>query len=713
MRAVAILGAASFQMKSITILHLSDIHYGMVTGADGRKVSTHRFIDEGSGEPRPADLAEVVTSALRDEPALVVVSGDLGWAGVLDDYNYAYQFLEGLRTKWPGSAYVLNGGNHDVDFAGMDDACRQDALIEMLKRFYGPAFTKTFPLLDSTAPNRRDCLVGFHHVSDGFFVLSINTAASLQKVGDPVLVAPGMFKLIEDQMKSLALAPDLLRVFVLHHHLLPFAEPEWGQTYDPHVVRERADNTIVANTARLQRWLAKHSFHLALHGHKHVFHGREDVLWGNKQTERRKILVLGAASAGVSRKELGAGIENGFCILRARHVSARRWHVDVNSGEITADGVQPEFSSKSSQQVVVGEAPPGEACVFHAEDSALCHAMVARHFERPGIIKNFVSIVDCATYRHPETVRLGNAATAEVDVEKSFLALHPEFDPKTKWDDVGRMDRFFRRFGQSYRIVHGPRMFAPVRYVETSRLMKSQDELRPIFKALEALPDQPTRAYFGMYDPARDIGASGDPLPGLVGLQFVPNESAGILDLVMTFRNLELSFWWAVNVYEGCQILDWARVRVRERPPYKAGQITLCAALAEWRFDPRPMYVAQVDRMELDEMFQLIGAVDANSRSSLAVLAERLHEKAENTTPINIDYRGLELMVGLAHGCEKRASGMHAEAVLIDVRFAERLAKVVEQLRTAIENSAARAQAVLDAQGGLRTLVEDLRRRAA
>ena len=91
-------------------------------------------------------------------------------------------------------------------------------------------------------------MVGFHYVKDSILALSINTGASIQKAGDPVLVAPTIFKQIETHIKTLSISREVFRVFVLHHHLLPFAEPEWKMTYDPKIVRERPDNTIVANT---------------------------------------------------------------------------------------------------------------------------------------------------------------------------------------------------------------------------------------------------------------------------------------------------------------------------------------------------------------------------------------------------------------------------------------------------------------------------------
>ena len=116
-----------------------------------------------------------------------------------------------------------------------------------------------------------------------------------------------------------------------------------------------------------------------------------------------------------------------------------------------------------------------------------------------------------------------------------------------------------------------------------------------------------------------------------------------------------------VNVWEASQILEWARVRVRDRTHYKAGQITFFSAIAEWREEPRPMYVAAVDRMELDDMFLLVSAVDADSKSSISILANSLDEKAQNTTPINIEFRGLELMLGLARGCEKRVATVRQE----------------------------------------------------
>ena len=201
---------------------------------------------------------------------------------------------------------------------------------------------------------------------------------------------------------------------------------------------------------------------------------------------------------------------------------------------------------------------------------------------------------------------------------------------------------------------------------------------------VERLTDtlKPTRAYVGLFDPARDVGRLAKLFPGLVGVQFIADKKRGCLDLTMAFRNLELSFWWGVNIYEAIKLLEWASAL---DGALKAGKITFFAAIAEWSDVPRPMFIAMLDKLTEEELYALVVDTYAGAKEAARILAEKLKEKASITSDINIDTSGLERMsvlvrVVLSH--QKSQSNPSP----IDVSFRDELIKAKEILEQPVED---------------------------
>lgn len=104
--------APSLSAGVLTILHLSDLHFGIEPG----------------GVRQASALAQrkIILGALKDalvvvdgewKPDVVVVSGDVGWRGKPGDYAQAKAWIEGmLATLGLGAdRLVVSAGNHDFD----------------------------------------------------------------------------------------------------------------------------------------------------------------------------------------------------------------------------------------------------------------------------------------------------------------------------------------------------------------------------------------------------------------------------------------------------------------------------------------------------------------------------------------------------------------------------------------------------------------------
>ena len=164
----------------------------------------------------PQHLERAIAEVNEIEPDVVVVSGDLTSNGFKDEYVLAREYLNRVECE----AMVVIPGNHD---------------------------------------SRN---VGYVHFEDLF-----GERNSLLRVGDATIVAAdssepdldngqigrGRYRWIEEQF---AAAADL-RIFVLHHHLLPVP----GTGRERNIVNDAGDTLETLQRARVD---------LVLAGHKHV-----------------------------------------------------------------------------------------------------------------------------------------------------------------------------------------------------------------------------------------------------------------------------------------------------------------------------------------------------------------------------------------------------------------------------------------------------------
>src|SRR5262245_5824751 len=526
------------------ILHISDLHFGRT--ADG---SAHMF--QAGGTPTPEILAKLLVRGTT--PDLVVISGDVAWSGIAEDYGYAEAFVAALRNAWPSVHLAIAPGNHDVQWTA-EPGKHQQAYADFLSRIYGPQFADLYPFVNAQ-PNNRNYLVGIHDVETATTkatVVTVNSVARQENAGKPVYVDPEVLAAIRDRLG--AGSPSRLRIFVLHHHLLPFVEPNQSDTIDALALPE-ADPTIVANSAELQKWLEKTGFHLVLHGHKHRPHGRRDTLWSSGSSSGRRLFIVGAGSAGVMKRERAGG-EDPLSVnnILALPSAEETWHVSVSVTRLSEDRSSITEEEAFRYQGAVG---PRSRRVrhFHAQDTAICHRLIRDDCQPDVLLSNFISVVDNATYVHPPTtLRNGEPATEE-DVRQSYLTLHPEVNATGGLDMSNIDDSPPPR--DAFRFEHGRRMFEKVQ-------AGSDALVRPFDRAIDGLTVGVSHAYVGMYRASIDAAQQPrEPLPCLVGLQFIPEGTS--LDAVATFRKLELSFWWPVNMYEVAQLLQLAAKRDKEK----------------------------------------------------------------------------------------------------------------------------------------------------
>ena len=164
----------------------------------------------------PQHLERAIAEVNEMEPEVVVISGDLTSNGFKDEYALARDYLNRIECE----SMVIIPGNHDsrnVGYVHFEDIFGDRNSVLNVGR-------ATIVAVDSSEPDLDNGQVG-----------------------------RGRYRLIEE---AFAGAADL-RVFVLHHHLLPV----------PGTGRER---NVVHDAGDTLETLQRADVHLVLSGHKHV-----------------------------------------------------------------------------------------------------------------------------------------------------------------------------------------------------------------------------------------------------------------------------------------------------------------------------------------------------------------------------------------------------------------------------------------------------------
>ena len=644
------------------ILHISDIHFGRRTG-EGKggkrvriKTSMHRWTNnQGTSDPRA--LAEIINNdeMLCKHPAdIIIISGDIGSTGDANDYLCALDFLRSLKSK---AQIVIAPGNHDVDLlrksAGLHQ--RQDAFIRFLREFYGNTYRERYPIFNER--NRllkRHSIVSFCLVPKEAIVVAVNSAAAISSTDGPIYVDQDILQLIENQLKTISADTKLLRIFVLHHHLLPFAEHPWNQGNPVTIgkVFEKADKDIVANSAKVQTWLADNRFNLVLHGHKHISHHREDTLRREDDPEASKVVIIGAGSAGAGDSSRGHNEPLSYGIIDTLRLSNNRWSVRTVVRKISEHRTRPKaLTFYHIPDCEIGAIPSTVPAFFYAEKMNDCHAAIkARTAPKPSsskkeVFRNFVSIVDDHTYVFPgKTISIGGRVPDEKEVKRSFDTLHPEYIEDSAWGNKSEVNKKLKQADPRFQFHHGPRLFGVHGRAGTPiRNIADPESFQPIRYALKSLDGNSiAKAYVGLYNPEIDVGAEDEPLPGLMSVQFIPD--GDYLDVVATFRKIELSFWWVVNMFEVGELLRWAAKQGTRK--FIPRRVTFFAAIAEWKKDPEPAFVTELDKIELSKLSRLVYKYNEDKKARRE-LARLLDEKSIRTNEANIDTTGIDTLIDL------------------------------------------------------------------
>lgn len=179
------------------------------------------------------------------------------------------------------------------------------------------------------------------------------------------------------------------------------------------------------------------------------------------------------------------------------------------------------------------------------------------------------------------------------------------------------------------------------------------------------------------------------------------------LDLVATFRKLELSFWWVVNMLELGALLRWA-ARQDNRRRRSARRVTFFAALAEWKNDPEASFITALDALSLDALVELVLGVNSGEEEARRQLITLLEDKINRTNDANIDHSGLERLANVVQGIVRSTKPITRQSPITPA-LSQALAAAVTMTRAALEDREQRAHALLErAKGHVRDAIGEI-----
>jgi len=259
--------------ETFTLVHISDVHLGPLTGLRPWHWNTKRALGyvnwhRGRRFVHQPDLADrIAADALAQPHDHIAVTGDLANLGLPVEFVRARAWLDALGG--PERVTVVPG-NHDIYTGRMFGASCLDSWAPYMRNSeaWRKGETVRFPFVRIMGP---------------VALIGLNSA-----VPTPPFVAAG--RLGDGQIAQLAACLDrlgearLIRVVLIHHPPLPGQAPP---------------RRALADAAALADVLDRHGAELVLHGHNH----RDMLAW--RTHSGRGIPVLGVASASAARLHQG------------------------------------------------------------------------------------------------------------------------------------------------------------------------------------------------------------------------------------------------------------------------------------------------------------------------------------------------------------------------------------------------------------------------
>ena len=297
--------------KSITILHILDLHYS----------EHHRDYDSSfKGFPDRSQTWEYICSDLESlgyiedrKVDYIIVSGDLTWNGNPNQFEWANKFLGNLTKglKINRKNVLIVPGNHDITWVEEDESKenkllpKEDANLNyrsFYNNFYGKKPERYY--LSQVIFGENVAVVGLNSCR-----IESEKNAGLGFVSDKQFNA--CMKKVKAEISKDKLNPDCTKIAVLHHHIVPVSHLE--------LIPDKPNKlSLILDAESMMKSLLEEGFSMVLHGHQHQpFYSIECRIYpsGRGPTGDKKILIAGAGSIGLVQRKIGSFGTNHYNLI--------------------------------------------------------------------------------------------------------------------------------------------------------------------------------------------------------------------------------------------------------------------------------------------------------------------------------------------------------------------------------------------------------------
>jgi 3',5'-cyclic AMP phosphodiesterase CpdA len=293
------------------ILHLSDPHFS----------TSHHAYALGTGQTDRKKLSTLVNEDLRRlyedvPPAAVIVSGDLTWQGLEEEFQLAFEFMHDIKSAFglETHQFLVVPGNHDIQWSTQDageyeptrpvDRSSVQA-TENYRRFYRNFFG--LAPTEFLSMGRRYVLGNYVSVD----IVGLNSSQLEQRhfagygyvSHDQLQAAATLMKWPQEVNRT------RYRVLVLHHHVVAVNPEEDISTYDKNFSLTLDAGQLVYESLEL-------GIDMIVHGHMHQPFAStiSRQAKGNTAIHPRSVAIHAAGSAGVTRNFTGRIGKNAYSV---------------------------------------------------------------------------------------------------------------------------------------------------------------------------------------------------------------------------------------------------------------------------------------------------------------------------------------------------------------------------------------------------------------
>lgn len=292
----------------ITVLHLSDLHFG----------PAHRFQRFPRSPVRePTRLEETLIRSLefyQKRPDIIVVSGDLSDAAETSQFNNAQRCICALQQHFgiDTDRVIVVPGNHDVHWDSEPEE-RFETYSSFSQVLYGDGLRKSPFLRVKVVKLENKPMVA---------ILGLDSCVveSPERAGIGYVGTVQMDRASELMKRETKDDVECVKIAVLHHHLLPVTTlrslPDQGKYF-----------SLVTDAAMVLSRLQQEGVNLVLHGHQHYPFFCE-VRYGFDSAANipfRPMSILGMGSVGAKVED---NFNNYYGLLQIAR--GEKWNVNVS-----------------------------------------------------------------------------------------------------------------------------------------------------------------------------------------------------------------------------------------------------------------------------------------------------------------------------------------------------------------------------------------------